>query len=146
MDVTKGFDIQPAANGGVIIHGKNLSVAPFGADNSEVAAFTTPADMITWLAKQYGLTASVVVPGGYLVTENLCEDEGCPNHGTPHECVNWTVWSGFSMLECDKGRPCMIRMRDGTERAGKLWDNPRRWHWAINDAMTSRDIIAYRLV
>lgn len=93
-----------------------------------LGSFTTPADMVAWLAEQYGLVASVTVPGGYLVTEE-------PFDG-------WIEHQGGE-------RPVIsdqfvkIKFRDGSESAityAKAWD------WSHRPSRAARDIVAYRLV
>lgn len=69
MDMSRAFEVNPASNGGFIVSGSSKQTATFGQDGGCTAAFSTSADMIAWLAEQYGLTASVVVAGGYLVTD-----------------------------------------------------------------------------
>lgn len=58
MDTSSGYEINPAGNGGVTVTSRG---GP-GYMGDLVAAFTTPADMITWLAEQYGMVASLATP------------------------------------------------------------------------------------
>jgi hypothetical protein len=153
MDTLREFELKPAANGGIVVFGQQQT---YGAHLDMLGAFSTPADMIAWLAEQYDITCTITVnavvttddsmSGGYLVTDELCNDEGCPHHGTAHVCIDWIEWSGHSMLEDDKGLPCMIRMRNGRERPGMTFDQPNRWRWSINSDELMNDVIAYRLV
>jgi hypothetical protein len=202
------FEIKTAENGGCIVL-DNYYVTP-GQFPKMVGAFSTPADMIAWLAEQFGVKevpepvkVTVTVgewdPGVFdeiakkestlTVTEpewTEHDGQGCPfaDLGTrvevrrrdgehvkasareirrwlwkgkdsetdvvayravPTESA-WTDWDGSFMDKPSHNAPCMIRMRNGSERAGKTWDNPRRWNWAPNVGQSDFDVIAYRLV
>lgn len=52
-DQTQGYEIRPAANGGVVVIADRNG--PLGGIMPVLGAFTTPADMIDWLAVQYNL-------------------------------------------------------------------------------------------
>lgn len=140
MDLSKEFEIKSAPNGGfAVLEGFDISRGPSGR-NPLIAAFTTPADMITWLAEQYGVDTVVTVNK---VTENLCKDEGCDHHGIPHECVNWIAWSGG---ECpvDERTRVQIKFRDGSE--GPIF-HAKAWDWSHREEpLCARDIVAYRVV
>ena len=51
---TRGYEIRPAANGGVFIIEDGYG--SLGEMRAVLGAFSTPADMIKWLVGQYGLS------------------------------------------------------------------------------------------
>ncbi|QTG05937.1 hypothetical protein G6M87_10820 [Rhizobium rhizogenes] len=165
MDTLKEFVVKSSANGGVVVEG----FSKFNEPSNIIGAFTTPGDMLVWLAGNYGLRierlfqettgtprVSVSLPlvgeraGESIVPKSpdLCEDEGCPHHGTEHVCLNWAEWSGdeYRPRIGPMGNPCFVRMRNGKERPGLLFDVPYRWNWAGREALSSDDVVAYRLV
>ncbi|WP_140427041.1 hypothetical protein [Ensifer aridi] len=129
MNLSQKFEVRPTDNGGLVVVGAVGVATPFEADMQYNAAFTTPADMISWLAEQYGLNSHPTP----IVTVKAIEPE-------------WTDWSGGAVLPVPVNRPCMIRMRNGSERVGKTRDNPHRWDWSVNPTLSDFDVIAYRLV
>lgn len=122
MDVVKEYFVKPSANGGVVIE----SVGETYKVNELVGAFTTPADMITWLAKQYGLNSH---PTAIPATEKPT-DEG------------WTEWGGGSR-PIHGGLMVIVRLRDGSEHPNERAD---RFDWTWRDPHHARDIVAYRTV
>lgn len=136
MDMSRGYEIQPAPEGGFCVVAQSMQ---WGDKRATVAAFTSAADLISWLAEQHGLTASVAVPGGYLVTDELCKDEGCPNHGTDHICTGWIEWNGGER-PVNRDAHVIVRFDTGGERAGFAGE----FAWSKGHAVA--DIVAYRPV
>lgn len=94
MDMSRGYEIKPATNGGFIVRDANNPMQP-GAYRDDIAAFSNATDLIAWLAKQHDVPF-----GGFDVSpehvevmkaaiagertpiyDELCEDEGCDHHG-----------------------------------------------------------------
>lgn len=59
IDSKRGYEIRSAENGGTVVIGDRHGLHGQIAD--VLGAFTTPADMIAWLAAQYGVAAPLVV-------------------------------------------------------------------------------------
>jgi hypothetical protein len=55
MDMSKEFEVSQASNGGFIVSGRSKAATTFGQDGGCTAAFTTPGEMLVWLAGNYGL-------------------------------------------------------------------------------------------
>ncbi|TDW21099.1 hypothetical protein EV128_12268 [Rhizobium azibense] len=165
MDISRAYEVRAASEGGFVVS----EISGPGYIPSANAAFSNASDLITWLAKQYGLPIGRFAEGGYSIPENmqqqvkvaiaamssakarasepLCEDEGCPHHGIDHVCMNWIEWNGATIFKGrETGVPCMVRMRNGKERVGKTFDQPSRWAWSVNDERLLNDVVAYRLV
>lgn len=150
MDMSQEFAIKRASNGGLIVQGKTNGVTPWGADASTHAAFSTPADMLAWLAEQYGVklaTGGVIKPFAAQIRRmGEVPSEQTVSVTADDVCTNWVAHNG-GFADVLHGVPCMIRMREGDERVGKTWDNPGRWNWAApNVALSDFDVIAYRLI
>lgn len=59
LDHKRGYEIRPAENGGSVIIGDPRGLN--GQIAGVLGAFTTPSDMLTWLAGQYNVTLAPVV-------------------------------------------------------------------------------------
>lgn len=143
MDTLRAFAVEPAKNGGLVVSERDFS-SP-GRMPDVIGAFSSPADMIRWLCEQYRLPADAIfaMGGVAIVTERVGERAAESIVPTDDDWINW---SGHSMLECDKGLPCMIRMRNGQKRQGKTFDQADRWRWSINDEAVMDDVVAYRVM
>lgn len=133
MNTSHNFVLRSATSGGVVVEKfERKSLEP-----ETIGAFTTPADMITWLAEQYGLQ-SHPTPKPETTVSLTVDAPADPD---------WTPWNGGALPECiDHDAPCMIRMRNGTERVGKAWDRYERWNWRENAILLENDVVAYRLI
>jgi hypothetical protein len=57
MDMSRGYEIKPASEGGFVVHGKPVTASPFSppgvTETPATVAFSNAKDLIVWLAK-YG--------------------------------------------------------------------------------------------
>lgn len=84
MDMSREYVLKASANGGVVIMEVSRDLGRFP---EMIGAFTTPADMIKWLADQYGLTSviSTKAPAkGPIETEDRPQAKPSPY---PDECL-----------------------------------------------------------
>lgn len=142
MNTLREFELKPAANGGVVVFGQEQT---YGSPLEMLGAFSTPADMIRWLCEQYRIPADVIFASGGVPIVNELVGERAGESIAPTD-NGWISWSGHSMLECDKGLPCMIRMRNRQKRQGKTFDHVERWRWSINEEAVMTDVVAYRVM
>ncbi|MBY5863296.1 hypothetical protein [Rhizobium leguminosarum] len=155
MNTSLGYEIKTAANGGFVVRDANNPMQP-GKYRDDIAAFTNATDMIAWLAKEHGVpfggfdvpadkietVKGVLASGGFVSSDartpmydELCEDEGCDHHGTPHVCVNWTAHDGtdanpFYRLPHFEGKIEGDYGDGDTRLRGTTIDPPHLFSWA----------------
>lgn len=151
--MSKPYEIHPGSEGGFVV----LEPFNFGSKGDRtacVAAFTSAADLIVWLAGQHGLRVEQLFPetttrdvcdetSAILQSLELCKDEGCQHHGKDHVCTDWIKWTGGDR-PVPPDTTVEVKFRNGNNSAdvrAKIWSWTHR-----DDEYNGGDIIAYRLV
>lgn len=154
MTTFKEYEVKPATNGGFVVF--NTGRNDPGLMREMLGAFSNASDLIAWLAKQHGVTFggfdvpaeavaavnAAIFAGARSPIHELCEDEGCDHHGTPHVCENWVSWSGGER-PVNAGTLVDVKFRNGSVSKCKL---AKVWSWEHRSLTEGGDIVAYRVV
>lgn len=142
MDTSKAFVIEPAVNGGVVVRLPcDVSRGPLVMPEF-TGAFTTPADMIAWLAEQYGLQShpTPIVRAGETAGESLIPVRHVKEVAPKTTFDGWVPWSGGER-PVSRDTAVEIKVRSG-ETNGEM----RADYWVWLHRKLPSDIVAYRVV
>lgn len=127
MDTSHNFVLRSATSGGVVVEKfERKSLEP-----ETIGAFTTPADMIAWLAEQYGLQ-SHPTPKPEMTVSITVDAPADPD---------WTPWNGGD-IPVPVDTKVEVKFRHG----GTIRHRAGFWSWGHASEPHPSDVIAYRLV
>lgn len=138
MDMSRGYEIKPASEGGFVVCGKP-AVTPWGAppgvtETAATVAFSNAKDLIVWLANSHEVSIAV-----NMTVDIEVHKPSLSQVRAATENDKFTPWEGGT-CPIDRGSRVTVRTSNGDEITGMAGQ------FAWTKGAAPHDIVAYRLV